>query len=89
MASEGAFFLTTAFIATYHLTPPTGNSQHGEMSMPTINQAWHEKHPLDPKARLEERIHWHLEHAKHCGCRPMPLDIRAAVKVMKQRRKAK
>jgi hypothetical protein len=54
-----------------------------------MNQPWHDQHPLDPKARLEERVRWHLVHARQCGCRPMPLDIQAAIKVMKRRRKAK
>ena len=55
--------------------------------MATMNQVWHDKNPLDPKAKLADRVKWHLAHQKACGCRPMPLDIQAAAKVFKQRRK--
>lgn len=55
--------------------------------MATMNQAWHDKHPLDPKAKLAERVKWHQEHQKACGCKPMPLDIQAALRAMKLRRK--
>lgn len=35
-----------------------------------MNAAWHAKHPMLPRATLEQRISWHLEHTKHCACRP-------------------
>lgn len=41
------------------------------------NREWHEAHRLDPKAKLDERIAWHLEHAQLCGCRDMPESIKA------------
>jgi len=42
----------------------------------TINRQWHEAHKLPRNASLEERIDWHMLHAEHCGCRPMPDSIR-------------
>ena len=42
-----------------------------------INRAWHETHRLGPKAKLDERIAWHIEHAQVCGCREMPESIKA------------
>lgn len=42
-----------------------------------INREWHETHRLDPKAELDERIAWHIEHAQLCGCRDMPESIKA------------
>lgn len=37
-----------------------------------INAAWHTKHPMPPKATFEQRVRWHLAHAKHCACRAIP-----------------
>jgi hypothetical protein len=42
-----------------------------------LNAEWHLSHPMPPKATLEQRLEWHVEHAKHCGCREMPASIRA------------
>jgi len=44
-----------------------------------INAAWHTKHPMPPRATLAQRIRWHVAHAKHCGCRPMPRTVRVAL----------
>jgi len=44
-----------------------------------LNRAWHETHRLGTKATLGERIAWHLEHAKECGCREMPESIKTAL----------
>jgi hypothetical protein len=40
-----------------------------------INETWHRQHPTPTRASLEERVRWHTEHAKECGCRPMPAEI--------------
>ena len=37
-----------------------------------LNRQWHEQHQLGNRASLDERVRWHLEHAKVCGCRPIP-----------------
>ena len=42
-----------------------------------INREWHEAHRLGPKAKLDERVAWHIEHAELCGCRDMPESIKA------------
>ena len=31
-------------------------------------------------ATIAERIAWHLEHAKHCNCRPMPEKLKSEMK---------
>ena len=41
------------------------------MFMSTINAAWHKKNRMPEKATLDQRIQWHIEHAKHCKCRPI------------------
>jgi hypothetical protein len=42
-------------------------------------KAWHRDHRLPARASLEQRVAWHLEHAKQCGCRPMPASVVAAI----------
>lgn len=37
-----------------------------------MNSTWHKGHLLPKGASLEERIAWHREHQKRCGCRPIP-----------------
>ncbi|MBS1636538.1 MAG: hypothetical protein JST26_11535 [Bacteroidetes bacterium] len=37
-----------------------------------INREWHEKHRMPENASFEQRVAWHLEHQKHCQCRPIP-----------------
>ncbi len=41
-----------------------------------MNRTWHDEHRLNPAATLDERVEWHLEHAKLCGCRDMPDNIK-------------
>ncbi len=35
-----------------------------------INAEWHAKHKMPKNPTLDQRVKWHLEHARHCGCRP-------------------
>ncbi len=37
-----------------------------------MNKVWHELHKMVKNATLEQRLQWHMEHAEHCGCRPVP-----------------
>jgi len=41
------------------------------MLMP-INKPWHEKNRMPKNPNLGQRIKWHLEHSKNCGCREIP-----------------
>jgi hypothetical protein len=34
-----------------------------------LNATWHRAHRMPAKASLEQRIAWHLAHAKACACR--------------------
>ena len=40
-----------------------------------LNTEWHRAHPMPPKATFEERVEWHREHLRECGCRKPPADI--------------
>lgn len=53
-----------------------------------INAQWHEQHPMPKNPTLTQRIHWHIEHAKHCDCRPMPESIAAAIEERDKRPEA-
>jgi len=45
-----------------------------------LNADWHRRHPMPPKPTLEERVRWHVEHQKQCGCRQMPKTVRDALR---------
>lgn len=36
---------------------------------PGLNEAWHKANRMPANPSTDERIAWHLEHVKHCGCR--------------------
>jgi hypothetical protein len=37
-----------------------------------MNREWHQQHKMAEAAGPQQRIEWHLEHVKHCACRPFP-----------------
>ena len=51
-----------------------------------VNKAWHLSHKMPPKATLDQRIAWHLEHQQHCTCAPIPKKVLEAIE---QRERAK
>ncbi|HVZ12740.1 MAG TPA: hypothetical protein VG965_06960 [Patescibacteria group bacterium] len=36
-----------------------------------INAEWHKQNKMPKNATLDERVAWHLAHAKNCTCRPL------------------
>ncbi|MGA2803184.1 MAG: hypothetical protein ABSF89_02165 [Acidimicrobiales bacterium] len=42
------------------------------MTKQPLNRSWHEQHRLETKESLDDRVRWHMEHAKVCGCREIP-----------------
>ncbi len=40
-----------------------------------LNRAWHHEHRMPANATMEQRLEWHLDHVKCCGCRPIPAKI--------------
>ncbi|HVT00750.1 MAG TPA: hypothetical protein VHE53_00775 [Patescibacteria group bacterium] len=36
-----------------------------------INAEWHTKNKMPKNPTLDQRIEWHLAHAKNCSCRPL------------------
>lgn len=45
-----------------------------------LNAAWHKTHRMPKKPTVEQRIEWHLEHLKHCGCRGLPAKLAEEMK---------
>ena len=43
----------------------------------SLDAAWHRAHPMPERPTLEQRLDWHREHAKHCGCRKPPAKLAA------------
>lgn len=41
-----------------------------------MNKPWHDKHVMPKSATTAQRIVWHVEHQKQCGCRPIPKQLR-------------
>jgi hypothetical protein len=48
-----------------------------------LNSEWHLTHRMPVNATIEQRITWHIEHEKHCGCRPIPEKLKAEIKKRK------
>jgi hypothetical protein len=48
-----------------------------------INKKWHEAHRMPKNPTLQQRIIWHLEHAKNCYCRPIPEKILEEININK------
>jgi hypothetical protein len=40
-----------------------------------LNAAWHQAHRMPANASLEQRVAWHLAHARACACRSIPKGI--------------
>ena len=54
-----------------------------------MDAAWHAEHPLPRSATTAERIAWHEEHARRCGCRPIPARLLAEMQKMKSEKSEK
>lgn len=51
-----------------------------------LNKEWHQANPMPKNPTIEERLHWHIEHAKYCQCRAMPEKLKAMKKKLKSKR---
>jgi hypothetical protein len=45
-----------------------------------INAEWHSKHKMPENPTLDQRVKWHLEHARHCSCRRLEGKILEEIK---------
>jgi hypothetical protein len=58
-----------------------------------INKEWHEKNKMPKNPSEEQRIKWHIAHAKNCSCRQPSAKLLGQMKKMgfvvaKMRRKS-
>ena len=44
------------------------------------NKDWHISHPMPQNPTMEERLEWHIEHAKYCQCREIPTALKVEIK---------
>ena len=51
-----------------------------------IDREWHEKNRMPKNPTVEQRVQWHLEHGKHCACRPIPAKLLDRVKELRRSR---
>jgi hypothetical protein len=42
-----------------------------------INAEWHRKNPMPKNPTQEQRMKWHVVHARHCSCREIPPKLHA------------
>ena len=49
------------------------------------NKDLHAKNRMPKNASMEQRIRWHEDHARICGCRPIPPTVRAAIEDRRRR----
>ena len=40
--------------------------------MGKINAEWHAAHKMPDNPTEDQRLAWHLDHSKNCGCRKAP-----------------
>ncbi len=46
------------------------------LTMGIVNKDWHIKNKMPSNATMNQRIQWHADHARECGCAPIPPSIR-------------
>jgi len=49
-----------------------------------LNKTWHEKNKMPRNASIEERINWHIAHARNCACRPIPDKLKLEIENRKK-----
>jgi hypothetical protein len=50
-----------------------------------FNKEWHLMHKMPKNPTTEQRIEWHIEHARYCDCREIPPKLKAKIEKMKNR----
>jgi len=45
-----------------------------------LNKEWHLAHPMPKNPTIEQRLEWHVQHARHCQCREIPPKLKAEMK---------
>jgi hypothetical protein len=45
-----------------------------------INKQWHINNLMPKHPTFQQKVEWHLEHVKHCACRPIPIKLQEEMK---------
>ena len=45
-----------------------------------MSKKWHQQNKIPKNSSLNQRIKWHLEHAKKCSSRPIPEKLKKEIK---------
>lgn len=53
----------------------------------TMNKVWHLSHKMPPRATIDQRIAWHVEHHQNCSCMPIPKKVLEAIEARAQKKK--
>ena len=53
---------------------------NGSSSTMKINKEWHSANKMTKNPTLDQRVKWHLSHARKCACRPLGGKILEEVK---------
>lgn len=53
------------------------------MALKKLNKEWHLANKMPANSTTEQRITWHIAHAKHCQCREIPDKLKAIIKKRK------
>ena len=48
-----------------------------------INKEWHAKNKMPKNPTPDQRIDWHIEHAKNCACWPIPAKLKTEIEKRK------
>jgi hypothetical protein len=51
--------------------------------MSRINAKWHSANKMPKNSTLDQRVEWHVEHARNCQCRPLAGKILEEIKKRK------
>jgi len=43
---------------------------------------WHEQNRMPKNPTPQQRVEWHIEHARNCQCRPIPDGVIALLKAL-------
>lgn len=50
------------------------------MKTSKLNREWHLSHKMPKNPTMEQRLEWHVEHAKNCQCRPITAKVAEEMK---------
>ena len=59
------------------------NQQDSRAKGSRINKQWHDANRMPKNPSVGQRIHWHVQHAQSCACRPFPPKLQEIIDARK------